>query len=154
MESAFTAFTRAHITVLKFDVHLFPRKYHVTHPKDATRRVLVWSMITEISMTSGSPFHVEIPKYVLGIPLNTLETPLLGSALSFHTPFWQQQTYAAALTTSHFATFVSSTTTILKIHHPKAEPKDIRIMKILTPRHLKAHVKLATVLHWLHGLIH
>ena len=28
-----SAFTRDHQTVLKFDVHLFPRKYHVTLSK-------------------------------------------------------------------------------------------------------------------------
>jgi hypothetical protein len=45
-----SAFTRA-LTVLKFDVHLFQN-----------------------SMASGSPSHIEIPKYVFVIPPNILET--------------------------------------------------------------------------------
>ena len=98
-----SAFTRA---------HLFPRKYHVTHPKDATRRVprvLIWlRWPLGLHLTSKYPNmcleYLQIhwkPLFGAQRSASTLLCPPLAAANLHVTP-----SAAAALTPSHFATSV------------------------------------------------
>ena len=81
-------------------------------------------------MAFGSPSHNEIPKYVLGMPLNILGNPLRGTEPTL-LPTWQQ-TYApstpynavAAHAPSHsFHQPLVYSNIILHLLHPKAKPE-------------------------------
>ena len=125
-------------------VHLFPR--NTTYANDTSRAI-------PTSMASGSPSHNEIPKYVwntskysrnpsLGHGSDGIHTPSpLAANMYTNGPLAHRQcsgcseSYIALI--SHPASPHSFQLLSYIILHSKAEPKSVRTMKILIPRHLK-----------------